>query len=150
MPSLGLLLLRLITGGIFMAHGYPKLFGGPGKPAPAVAAQKLGQGFTEAWEAHGGENWANRLETLGVPYPKVMAVVSGLVELVGGACLVLGWQTRPAALLLTGQMAVAIRKVHWKNGLMVSKGGYEFNLSLIAACLALLLVGPGRASLDGE
>ena len=150
MPSLGLLLLRLVTGGIFMAHGYPKLFGGPGKPVPALAAAKLGPGFTEAWEAHGGENWANRLQTLGVPYPKVMAVVTGLLELVGGACLLLGWQSRPAALLLIGEMAVATQKVHWKNGLMASKGGYELNLSLIAACLALLLAGPGRASLDGE
>ncbi len=150
MRDLGLLILRLITGGIFVAHGYPKLFGGPGKPAPALAAEKLGPGFVEAWEAHGGENWANRLEQLGVPAPKSMAVVTGLVELVGGLCIALGFMTRPAALLLCGEMAFAIQKVHWKNGLMVSKGGYEFNLSLIGALLALLFGGPGRASLDGD
>lgn len=150
MHDFGLLLLRLITGGIFLAHGYPKLFGGPGKPAPAMAVEKLGPGFADAWEGHGGENWANRLEQLGVPYPKVMATVSGLIELAGGTCLILGWQTRPAALLLSGQMGVAIERVHLKNGLMVSKGGYEFALSLLTACLALLFTGPGRASLDGR
>jgi putative oxidoreductase len=133
-----------------MVHGVPKLFGGPGKPAPAMAVAKLGPGFAEAWEGHGGENWANRLETLGVPYPKVMATVSGLTEVVGGACLMAGWQTRPAALLLSGEMVVAIERVHAKNGLMVSKGGYEFALSLLTACLALLFTGPGRASLDGR
>lgn len=150
MQNFGLLLLRLITGGLFVVHGVPKLFGGPGKAAPAMAVEKLGQGFADAWEGHGGENWANRLETLGVPYPKVMATVSGLTEVVGGACLLAGWQTRPAALLLSGEMVVAIERVHLKNGLMVSKGGYEFALSLLTACLALLFTGPGRASLDGR
>ena len=150
MPSLGLFLLRLLTGGIFIAHGVPKLFGGPSKPVPVLAAARLGPGFAEAWEAHGGENWAARLEALGVPQPKAMAVLTGLVELVGGACLVLGWQTRPAALLLLGQTAVAMQKVHWRNGFLVSTGGYEFNLSLIGACLALLLGGPGKVSLDRE
>jgi putative oxidoreductase len=150
MQSLGLLILRLITGGIFIVHGSPKLFGGPGKPVPALAAEKLGPGFAEAWEGHGGENWAQRLEQLGVPSPKAMAVLTGLVEVVGASCLIIGWQTRPASILLIGEMVTAIQKVHWKNGLMVSKGGYEFNLSLIGALLTLLLVGPGRASLDGR
>src|SRR5919204_3521996 len=102
MRDLGLLVLRLVSGGILMAHGYPKLFGGPNKPVPAVAAEKLGPGFVEAWSAHGGENWAARLETLEVPAPKVMAIISGLVELVGGACIILGWLARPAALLASG------------------------------------------------
>ena len=150
MQHLGLFLLRLIVGSIFMVHGVPKLFGGPGKLAPAVVAEKLGSGFTEAWEQHGGENWASRLDQLGVPMPKAAAYFTSLVELIGGLCFILGFQTRPAALLLVGQMAVATQKVHWKNGFMASKGGYEFNLTLIGACLALLLGGPGKLSLDGE
>jgi putative oxidoreductase len=44
-------------------------------------------------------------------------------------------------------MKVAIWKVHWKNGLM-GEGGFEFPLSLLGACLALLVTGPGRLSLD--
>lgn len=149
MQSVGLLVLRLITGGIFLAHGVPKLLGGPGKPVPGVAA-KLGPGFVDAWEQHGGEKWASRLASLGVPAPETMAVVTGLVEAAGGACIALGLLTRPTALLLIGQMVVAIQKVHWKNGLFASKGGYELNLSLIGALVVLLLNGPGRASLDGN
>jgi putative oxidoreductase len=150
MQDVGVFVLRLVTGAIFVAHGYPKLFGGPGKPVPSLAAEKLGPGFVAAWQEHGGERWANRLETLGVPAPKSMAVLTGLVELVGGVCLVLGLFTRPAAFLMTGQMIAAIWKVHWKNGLLASRGGYEFNLSLIAALLLLLLGGPGRISVDGK
>ena len=62
-------------------------------------------------------------------------------------CLAIGFLTRPAALLLAGNMTVAIWKVHWKNGL-VGGSGVEFPLSLLAGCLALLADGPGRASLD--
>lgn len=148
MQSLGLLLLRLILGGIFAAHGAPKLFGGPGKPVPALAAEKLGPGFAEAWEAHGGENWVKRLEELGVPSPRAMAYLAGAIEVGGGACLALGWLTRLAALLLILQMVVAIQRVHWKNGLFGSRGGYEFNLALIGGLLVLLLGGPGRLAID--
>jgi putative oxidoreductase len=45
-------------------------------------------------------------------------------------------------------MLVAIATVHFPRGFFVTKGGYEFNLTLIAAVAALALTGPGAYSLD--
>lgn len=146
--NLGLLLLRLVVGGIFMAHGYPKLFGGPGKELPAQVAQYLGEGFQPLHEA-GREGFAGMLRNLGVPEPEKMAIVAGVAEFFGGILLILGWFTRLASLALIVDMAVAIRKVHWSHGL-ISPAGFEFPLSLLAGCLALFFGGPGKFSFDEE
>jgi putative oxidoreductase len=45
-------------------------------------------------------------------------------------------------------MITAIRTVHWKNGVWASSGGYEYNLVLIAALVALVEGGAGSLSLD--
>jgi putative oxidoreductase len=51
--------------------------------------------------------------------------------------------------MITGTMLVAIKKVHAKNGVWVTQGGYEYNATLIAAALSLASAGPGVLSLDG-
>lgn len=147
LSDLGLLILRLIVGGIFVAHGYPKLFGGPGKEIRPAAAQFLGPGFVQAVERGGPETFATTLERLGVPEPRLMAWFVGGVEFVGGILLAIGWLTRLVALLLAGDMLVAIVRVHWRNGL-IGPGGFEFPLALLGACLALAGTGPGRFSID--
>jgi putative oxidoreductase len=45
-------------------------------------------------------------------------------------------------------MLNAIESVHWKNGFFAGKGGYEFNLQLLAIAVAIAMTGPGRFSLD--
>jgi putative oxidoreductase len=45
-------------------------------------------------------------------------------------------------------MSTAVRKVHLKNGPWITDGGYEYNLALVAALVALADVGPGHVSLD--
>jgi putative oxidoreductase len=50
--------------------------------------------------------------------------------------------------VLTATMLTAIHRVHAKNGPWTTNGGYEYNLVLIAAALALAEVGPGALSLD--
>ncbi len=45
-------------------------------------------------------------------------------------------------------MGVAIAKVHGPKGFFVQDGGYEYNLVLIVAAVALALTGPGALSLD--
>jgi putative oxidoreductase len=52
------------------------------------------------------------------------------------------------SLAIVGAMVVAIVTVHLSRGFWTGKGGYEFNLSLIAAAVALALTGPGTYSLD--
>jgi putative oxidoreductase len=75
-------------------------------------------------------------------------MAAGATETAGGALLAAGLATPLAAAGLIGVMATAIRKVHLKNGPWVSDGGYEYNLVLIAALLALVDGGPGELSLD--
>jgi putative oxidoreductase len=146
--SLGLLLLRLVVGGTLMAHGYPKLFGGPGKKAPERAAKILGPNWQPFFENTSPQGFAAGLERMGVSYPVAGAYASGITELFGGLALVLGLKTRLAALMVAGNLSVAIWKVHWKTGFF-GEGGFEFPLSLATGAATLGLTGPGAISVDG-
>jgi putative oxidoreductase len=148
LQDLGLLAMRLIVGGIFAAHGYPKLFGGPEKEVHPAVRQYLGQGFAQSVQHGSPQQFAATVERVGAPQPMAMAWFVALLEFAGGIMLALGWLTRPVALLLAGEMAFAVAKVHWRNGL-VGQGGFEFPLALLGSCLALLGTGPGAISLDG-
>lgn len=145
MTSLGLLLLRLMTGGVYVLHGLPKLIGGEGagKRIPEDVQQKLGQGFVGSMEQGGLENTAKMLESLGVPNAPMMAWVVALTEFLGGLALVLGWNTRLAAFGLTIVQIVAIGKVHAPQG----ASGSEFNGVLLATTGALALTGPGKVAI---
>jgi putative oxidoreductase len=76
-----------------------------------------------------------------------MAFLAGAAE-TGGVLLALGLLTPLAALGLVATMTTAIATVHWAKGFWNTKGGYEFNLALIAAVVAITMTGPGRFSLD--
>lgn len=120
------LVLRLILGFLIAAHGWQKLQAGP---------------------AMFGQN----LEKLGVPLPELMAWVVVAVELGGGILLIVGFLTRLFALLLTINLVVAILLVKIKVGLIGEMGaGMELDLAYIAGFVALLLMGPGSASLDRQ
>jgi putative oxidoreductase len=69
------------------------------------------------------------------------------VEFLGGLALVLGLFARWAAGLLAINMAVALLTVHLKGGFFVPEG-FEFVLTLLAACLALACLGSGALSVD--
>ena len=89
-----------------------------------------------------GANWMKEPQ----PAPVQLAVAWG--ELVGGIAMFFGFLTRLAALGLIAIMAGAIYLVHWPNGFDVTKGGYEFNMLIIAVCIALVLMGPGTVAVD--
>ena len=145
--DLGLLALRLGTGTILMAHGYTKLFGGPGKSAPAEVNRLLGPNFQEAVEQGGIDNFARALESMEVPEPRKAAIASGIAEFGGGLFLVLGYRTGLAGTAAAVNMAVATRKVHWSQGFYGS-GGWELSGLLGLCAAALVLTGPGAISLD--
>lgn len=125
---LGMASLRAVVGVLFMGHGLQKLkgwFGGSGLEATA-------EGF----------------EAIGLRPGKVHALAAGASETAGGAMLAGGLLTALAASMLSGTMAVAIETVHAKNGPWASKGGYEYNLVLMASLFAIAAAGPGAWSLD--
>jgi putative oxidoreductase len=126
--SYGMTILRILTGITFMAHGSQKLFGWFGGYGLAGVGQ-----------------W---MESLGLTPGYLMALMAGSAEFFGGLALLVGLLVRPAAAVLTFTLLVAIITVHIGNGFFVANNGYEFALALMAACLALLVEGAGRWSLD--
>ncbi|MCY1399259.1 putative oxidoreductase MhqP [compost metagenome] len=126
--GLGLTLLRIPVGIIFMAHGSQKLFGWFG--------------------GHGLAGTAQYMESIGLAPGHLMAMLSGGTEFFGGLALVIGLLVRPAAIGLVGLLLVAIFSVHINNGLFMSNNGYEFALALLAGVIAILIEGAGKASLD--
>jgi putative oxidoreductase len=127
--KIGRLLLRIVVGGFFVGHGTQKLFGWFG-----------GDGLKAT---------ASGFEQMGLRPGRVHASAAGLAEAGGGALLLTGLQTPLAAAAITATMLTAIRTVHVKNGPWVTDGGYEYNVVLVAAVLALAELGPGPVSLDG-
>lgn len=121
----GLLLLRLVVGALFAAHGAQKLFG---------------------WFDGGGPRGTARFfGSLGYRMPAVLAVVVGLAEVGGGLLLAAGFLTPLAAFLLATVMLNAIATAVWPKGLL---GGWELELTLLTVVVALTATGPGRLSLD--
>jgi len=116
LKPLALLLLRVALGIIFISHGYPKLF------------SQL-QHTTEAF-AHLG-------------FPAYFAYISGVLELFGGILLIVGLFTRITGLLLAGEMAVALVKVHGILTNPMAVHNYEFPLAMAVGRSRWLRSGPG-------
>jgi putative oxidoreductase len=96
------------------------------------------------------EQTGQMFEQIGLRPGKPLAVATGAAEVFAGIASVLGFLTRPAALAVLVTQAVAIAKVHRKKGFEVTKGGFEYNLALIAIALGLLITGPGGFSLHEQ
>ncbi len=124
----GILILRVVAGLLFAAHGTQKLFGWFG--------------------GYGIKGTAGWLESLGAKPGVLMAVLAGLSELLGGLLLALGLWVWIAAALIIIPMLVAIAKVHGANGIWATSNGYEYNLILIAIALAVAFTGAGAYSID--
>ncbi|MGH3979461.1 MAG: DoxX family protein [Pseudonocardiaceae bacterium] len=115
---------RVIVGGMMFFHGLDKLNGGV-------------SGFAEG------------LAEKGVPLELVAAWGVTLLELVGGLMLVAGLLARVIATLMTVELIFAIILFTGANGLIGEDGvGYERDLAYIVGFLVVVLLGPGRPSLD--
>ena len=110
--------LRIVIGLIMVEHGLMKLIGFPGM-TPGVPAE----------------------------LPPLL-VVAAVLELVGGALLVLGLFTRIAAFVLSGEMAAAYFMGHASRGFWPGLNGGDLAVVLCFALLFLSTSGPGAASVD--
>jgi putative oxidoreductase len=93
------------------------------------------------------EKAGGAFEGMGISPGRPWALATALAETFAGASALLGVLTRPAAVAVLVTQSVAIAKVHRKRGFDMTKGGYEFNLALMAIAAGLLLAGPGRLSI---
>ncbi|WML58520.1 DoxX family protein [Neobacillus sp. PS2-9] len=128
MINLGLLIIRLVVGVLFIGHGAQKLFG------------KFG-----GYGLKGTGGW---FESIGMKPGVTMALFAGLAELIGGILFAVGFLTPLAALMIAGTMIMAIVKVHAPNGLWATSNGYEYNLTIVAVAIGVALIGPGKYALD--
>lgn len=126
--DLGLLIIRLVIGVLFIGHGAQKLFGWFG--------------------GHGLKGTGGWFDSIGMKPGVMMALSAGLAELIGGILFASGFLTPLAALMIAGTMIMAIVKVHGPNGLWATSNGYEYNLTLISVAIGIALIGPGRYALD--
>jgi putative oxidoreductase len=131
-----LVLLRLVVGYGFAAHGYAKLSRGP-------------------------DSFAAILAVTGIPAPSLMAWLTTLLELLGGIAVLLGAFVAPLALPLGVIVAVAMFGLHLRYGFLAIKlkavtaagaefgpVGYEMNVLYLAALIALALSPPTAGSID--
>jgi uncharacterized membrane protein YphA (DoxX/SURF4 family) len=124
--DLATLVLRLVVAAIFIAQGWRKVI----DPVDAP---------------HGRGNLQRLIASGGFPSAGTLALLVGLAELGCGILVLAGLLERLAVLPLIGIMLVAIVRFKWKAGFL---SGWDWPLSVLGSCLALLLLGAGRFSLD--
>ncbi|MBE7178470.1 MAG: DoxX family protein [Mucilaginibacter polytrichastri] len=122
----GLLVLRVGIGALFMYHGYPKLFAGPG-----------------GWQKLGGAMGAVGIHFL----PAVWGFLAAVSEAIGGLLILIGFAFRPASLFLLITMIVA-GSMHLQKGDGLQGAAHALEMAFVFA--GLLFIGPGKYSADGK
>lgn len=127
--DLGLLIVRLLIGVLFIGHGTGKLWG---------------------WWGQGGPKGTGAFfESVGYKPGKELAIVAGILELGAGVLLVLGFLVPLAAAIIIGDMMNAAW-VKSAMGFWVADNGYEYEFVLIFLVLALTVAGAGAYALDRD
>jgi len=125
--SIGLFILRVVVGGLFVGHGTQKLYG---------------------WFGGGGpEGTGKFFSQIGYSPGKQMAYLAGATEAGSGALMMLGLLTPLAAAGIIGVM-VGTLPVHAPKGLWNTNGGFELPLAFAASAAALAYAGAGNYSID--
>lgn len=119
-----LLLSRILLGVILIAHGWDK------------------------FQITGLEGVSGYFDSLGIPAAAVAAPAVALIEIIGGALLILGLFTPIVSIIITVVMVGAALFAHLSNGIFVTNGGWELVGAIAAGTLALAALGAGRYSMD--
>ena len=119
-PGRALSIVRIVLGGVFITFGTMKLFGVP--PLPPEVAIPV---FSQAW-------------------------IGGVLEVVGGILIVLGFLTRPTAFILSGEMAVAYWQEHAPQSPWPPINGGTPAIAYCFFFLYLVFAGAGPWSIDGR
>lgn len=124
LTNIGLLILRIGLGVMFILHGYPKMFGGP-----------------DTWVEVG-----SAMEFLGIHFaPMFFGFMAGVAEFFGGIFLLLGvFFTPTISLLLVVMIVATIKSVGAGEGF----GNYSHSIELAIVFISLIFTGPGSYSLD--
>lgn len=123
MTKVGIALLRIVVGFVFLVHGWDKF---------AIGFDAVSAGFAQ----------------MGIPAPIPVAVAVAVLEILAGGALLLGLWTRVAAALLSVDMLGAIYFAHWTNGFFATSGGFEYTFVLLTTLVAFQFTGPGVPALD--
>ena len=91
-------------------------------------------------------NWQEWLISIGIP-PEMQLPIA-LAELIGGILLLVGVLTRVTGAVFAVILLGAIFHIRWENGFFVSKGGWEWDLVMLAVVLTIIAAGPGRISIS--
>ncbi|MFC1548780.1 DoxX family protein [Candidatus Omnitrophota bacterium] len=124
--NLSMLILRVMVGVIFVAHGAQKLFG--------------------TFDGIGLDGTAKMVEGLGFSNASVIAIIWAGIEFIGGIFLILGILARWSALAIALTMLVRLWKVNLMYGFFIQNGGIEYGLLILGACMPLILMGGGSWS----
>lgn len=123
--NFALLVLRLVVGPVFAFHGFAKIYRGGG--------------------LEGTSGW---FESLGMQPGHLHARLAAGGELVTGICLTLGLLTAFAGMGMVGLMSVAFWAVHRGQGLLITKGGWEYVVVMATIGVTVATIGAGQWSLD--
>jgi putative oxidoreductase len=124
--DVGLLVLRVAVGAIFIVHGAGDIF--------------------EAGVSNNIQNYRDA----GIPLAELSAPFAAYVQFLGGIMLIAGVLSRVVAIGMVIVMAGALIFVHAGEQIPMGQDGSGSGFALImgAASLALVLTGPGRFSID--
>jgi len=110
--------LRIVAALCFMEHGCQKLLGFPSVPPG------------------------------GMPALLSLSGVAGVLELIGGLLVLVGFQTRIAAFLLSGEMAVGYWMIHAPKSFFPALNGGDAAILFCFVFLYLVFAGPGPWAID--
>jgi putative oxidoreductase len=122
----GYLLLRIVAGALLIPHGWPKVMAGP---AAIAAGTMTRRGIEPAYAA---------------------ALIAIFLEIVGAACIILGFLTRPIALLLVIEFIIITYSHLTRQGWGVGVGGAEFAFLWTFVFVYILARGGGKYSVDAK